>query len=384
VNPPGGGGPNPAPVNPSDRQSADSIDQVSRALGEWTLAAMAEEDPSFAARNGPEAMRLWRGEMKSRVQHLAEAVACGCPEIFARNVCWSREAFEARDLPISDLSASLERLRSVIRDQLPSPIASRCDVAIEAGLARLAESKPCRSDRAVNEAPEPIAGEDEDATAARLYLLHLLERQEEEAARVVLEMQERGRGTTAIYERVLSPALAEIGRMWHLREATVADEHFATGATRMIMAELRRHAPREARNGRSCLCTAVGGDLHDLGIRMVADVFEFAGWEAECLGADMPAEEIVSALESRVTGRFDLLAVAANTMLGLRPTADLVAAVRESGAGKGVKVLVGGLPFRIAPELAKVVGADGCANSASEAVILADSLLAADPSPTRR
>jgi methanogenic corrinoid protein MtbC1 len=85
-----------------------------------------------------------------------------------------------------------------------------------------------------------------------------------------------------------------------------------------------------------------------------------------------------------VTGRFDLLAVAANTMLGLRPTADLVAAVRESGAGRGVKVLVGGLPFRIAPELAKVVGADGCANSASEAVILADSLLAADPSPTRR
>ena len=370
-------------MNPLDRQSADSIDQVSKALVEWTLAAMAEEDPSFATRNGPEGLRLWRGELKSRIQHLAEAVACGCPEILARNVCWSREAFEARDLPIADLDASLRRLRSVIEAQLPAPIASRSTIAIDAGLARLAEAKPVRSDRGVSESSEPIAGEDDDATAARLYLLHLLERQEEEAARIVLDLQERGHGTTAIYERVLVPALAEIGRMWHLREASVADEHFATGATRMIMAELRRNAPREPRNGRSCLCTAVGGDLHDLGIRMVADVFEFAGWEAECLGADMPADEIVAALESRVTGRFDLLAVAANTTLGLRPTSDLIAAVRESGAGKGVRVLVGGLPFRIAPELAKVVGADGCANSASAAVELADRLLASDPAASR-
>jgi methanogenic corrinoid protein MtbC1 len=41
---------------------------------------------------------------------------------------------------------------------------------------------------------------------------------------------------------------------------------------------------------------------------------------------------------------------------------------------------VGGLPFRLAPELVSVVGADGCANSASAAVELADRLLAKDAS----
>lgn len=379
MNPGAGALPNSGPVNPLDRQSADTIDEASKALVEWTLAEMAEHDPSFAARHGGEGMRLWRGELKSRMQHLAESVACRCPEILARNVCWSREAFESRDLPVSDLEASLRSLRRVVCEKLPPTIAERCLPPIDAGMARLAETRPCRSDRSVSEPPEPIAGDDEAATAARLYLLHLLERQEEDAARIVLDLQERGFGTARIYERVLAPALAEIGRMWHLREATVADEHFATGATRMIMAELRRNAPREARRGRSALCTSVGGDLHDLGIRMVADVFEFAGWESECLGADMPAAEIVDALESRVTGRFDLLAIAANTTLGLRPCADLVAAVRACGAGRGVRILVGGLPFRIAPELAKVVGADGCANSASAAVELAERLLASDP-----
>ena len=69
-------------------------------------------------------------------------------------------------------------------------------------------------------------------------------------------------------------------------------------------------------------------------------------------------------------------------MLGLRPTADLIDIVRGSSVGKGVRVLVGGLPFRIAPELAKVVGADGCAHSASAAVELADRLLASQPTPS--
>ena len=125
------------------------------------------------------------------------------------------------------------------------------------------------------------------------------------------------------------------------------------------------------------LCTAVGGDLHDLGIRMVADAFEFSGWSAECLGADMPPEEVVDALESRVESRFDLLAVAANTTLGIRPTGDLVDAVRSSRTGSEIRILVGGLPFRMAPELVETVGADAGANSASDAVRVAEGLFEA-------
>ncbi len=358
-----------------DRHSADFIDAASRPLSEWTLEGMASRDETFRARHDSEALQLWRGELRHRIRHLAESVSCRTSELLARNVVWSREAFEARGIPCTDLEASLTVLGEVIDEHMPASVAERCAEPLAAAMARLREAAPCRSDRAATEPTEPLAGEDDDAAAARLYLLHLLDRSEEEATRVLLDLQEAGRGTAEIYERVISPALAEIGRMWHLGEATVADEHFATGTTRLIMAELRRHAPRAAPCGRSVLCTAVGGDLHDLGIRMVADVFEFAGWESQCLGADMPSEAVVEALQHRVTGRFDLLAIAANTTLGLRPAADLIEAVRASGPGKGVRIIVGGLPFRIAPDLARLVGADGCANRASEAVALAARLL---------
>ncbi|MHC4833091.1 MAG: cobalamin B12-binding domain-containing protein [Planctomycetota bacterium] len=371
-------------MNAADRHAAETIDSVSKTLSEWTLAALGEEDPSFERRHDAAALRLWRGEMRSRIGHLAEAMAAACPELFARNVGWSREAFEARGLPLEDLRRSLTALGRVIDEKLPPPVASRAAVAIEAAHARLDEPRPGRSDRGLSDRPEPLAGEDPDATAARLYLLHMLERQEEAAGDLVLELQEQGRGTIEIYEKVLAPALAEIGRMWHLKEATIADEHFTSGATRMIMADLRRHAPRATPNGRAVLCTAVGGDLHDIGIRMVADAFEFEGWSAECLGADMPPDEVVEALESRVESRFDLLAVAANTTLGIRPTADLVDAVRSSRAGESIRILVGGLPFRMAPELVATVGADAGANTAREAVQVADGLFEAAESTRLR
>lgn len=372
------------PMRRDDLHAAETLDSVAKAIGEWTLALMSERDPSFAARLEGDARRLWRGELKNRLDHLAEAVACRCPELLARNVQWSREAFESRGLPLEDLRASLEAMRTVLLEQLPAPIAKTAAELVDAGLARLHAPAAGRADRAANERQEPLAGDDPDVIAARLYLLHMLDREQEKAAEIVLDLQSRGRGTVEIYEKVLAPALAEVGRMWHLREASVADEHFSTAGTRLVMAELRQHAHREAPCGRSVLCTAVGGDLHDLGIRMVADVFEFAGWHAECLGADMPAEEVAVALESRVTGRFDLLAVAANTTLGLRPMARLVETVRRSRAGKGIKILVGGLPFRLAPELAEAVGADGVARTASEAVRLADRLLAASPAASPR
>ena len=85
----------------------------------------------------------------------------------------------------------------------------------------------------------------------------------------------------------------------------------------------------------------------------------------------------MDALESRVESRFDLLAVAANTTLGIRPTGDLVDAVRSSRAGSEIRILVGGLPFRMAPELVETVGADAGANSASDAVRVAEGLFEA-------
>jgi methanogenic corrinoid protein MtbC1 len=367
-------------MDAADRSAADALDQVQSGLVEWCFSQFCEDSPAFLDRYPAQSHRLWRQEIRQRLRHLAEAIACRCPELFLDDLHWSREAFQARMTPIEDLRQLVASLRGTIEERLPDAIAHRALPMIDEGLRRLAAPSAGQ----VPSLLDPPSNEDPDTVLARRYLLHLLQREQQAAIDLVLDVQRRGRPTAEIYERVLMPALVEIGRMWHLQEASIADEHFCTAATRLAMAELRAAAPRQVPHGRSVLCTAVGGDLHDLGVRMVSDLFELAGWHSECLGADMPIDEIAAALRNRPgpgpvphRGGYDLLALSANTPLVMRPLTDLISTLRTGPAGL-VRVLVGGRPFRTWPQLGAVVGADGSAHSASAAIELAEAWFADD------
>jgi len=93
--------------------------------------------------------------------------------------------------------------------------------------------------------------------------------------------------------------------------------------------------------------------LHDIGLRVVADRYEMDGWHAILLGANTPAPDVVRAVWDH---RAELVAVSAHLGLHVRATARLVAAVREGAPG--TRVVVGGHPFTLVPDLWRVVGAD--------------------------
>ncbi len=362
------GFPNVPPMNATDRQRAHAIDAVTRALAEWTADLHFEQDPTMDARYGDDGLRLWKAEIRLRLQHLAEAIAADRPALFVQNAIWSRAAFLAREVDDSDLRRNLACMREICNEQLAKdtgPTAVRfIDLATEA-IRKQAE-----------ELPSEICRERPNAALARLYLLHLLQRNQEQAANLVFEAAREGKPIPEIYETIITPALAEIGRMWHLQEASVADEHYCTAATQMIMSQLRARMTRKADNGRRLLALSVGGDLHDLGIRMVADIFEMEGWRTEYLGANMPTVEVLRTLEDEHgQAAFDLVAVSANTTLSVRSIADLIDAIRAHPTSSHVPVLVGGAPFRIVDDLWDVVGADGFARDAVSGLRIAEQLV---------
>jgi methanogenic corrinoid protein MtbC1 len=158
--------------------------------------------------------------------------------------------------------------------------------------------------------------------------------------------------------------------MWHAGDVTVADEHFASAITQAIMSLLRSRFPKRQRNGNLVVAAAIGGELHEIGVRMVADFFEMEGWDVVYLGANTPATDIIGVIRER---RADLLAVSASTLLHLSAVADLIQQVRQDKGCTQAKVLVGGPAFRSAPDLWSELGADGSAGSAREAVKLGNS-----------
>jgi methanogenic corrinoid protein MtbC1 len=187
-----------------------------------------------------------------------------------------------------------------------------------------------------------------------------------------------------LYMGVFQPAMYEIGRLWETNQLSVAQEHLATSITRTVMAQLytlvsTRLTPlRMFMNAlrRTVVTTSVSGNLHEIGIRMVADFFELEGWRVYHLGCNIPPEDVVSMVNQRPT---NVLAVSVTLNSHIPQLHDLIRMVRASPAGARVTIMVGGQPINRVPELCRKVGADLTATNARDAVQLARSASAGSP-----
>ena len=359
-------------MQPLDTQFAASIDNVSRALSEWTVQEMFEREPEFERLYPADGRALWKGEIINRLQFLAEAVAADCPALFVQSVEWARAGFMARAFDTAHLATSLEVLGEVIKEELPKQVADRALAILEKGLVPARRKESPRDDAVLVSA---FTHDGVDAKRAQDYLNNLLERHQARAVDVLLEAVRSGKSVAQVYETVIAPALAEVGRLWHINEATVADEHYVTTATQNAMAVLRMKLPKALPNGKRALAASIGGDLHDVGIRMVADLLESEGWQVDCLGANMPTGDLVEhAVDEMGRPQFHLFALSASTGLMVRATAGAIDALRAAAPEHRLPIMVGGGPFRLVPDLWRIVGADGCATSASEAVRVAKAI----------
>lgn len=171
-----------------------------------------------------------------------------------------------------------------------------------------------------------------------------------------------------LYMDVLQPAMYEVGRLWETNQFTVAQEHLATAITQSVMAQVYASVLCRPPIGRTMVATCIGGELHELGIRMVADFFEIEGWEVFYLGANMPSGDVIAMLEQQ---RAHLLAISVTLGGHVLQVRELIEAVRAAPVGRRVKIMVGGQPLNRSPEAWRAIGADFTARSAREAVDLA-------------
>lgn len=336
-----------------------SIEAVSNALAQWVVERHAGADPTIAERYEGNWRSDWVANVHARLAYLAQAVAVRCPAVFSESVLWNREAISAREGRLEDLTASLNHMRVVIANELPALEARAATECIDAALVATAKARPAQLVDAPNLPNHDVV---------LRYLEYLLMSKRSEAIELILSLARSGTPITSLYVDVLQPALAEVGRMWHRNEISIADEHYATAVTQEAMSQLREFAQPGKPRHLGIVAASVGGDFHELGIRMVADCFELDGWDVTYLGANLPAMEAVRVVQEC---KAQVLAISANTFLHLREAGSLVEAMRAAPGVANVKIIVGGPPFNLIPELWMELGADGCASSAVDAVALA-------------
>lgn len=300
-----------------------------------------------------------------QLDHLATSLEFDSPEIFIDCVAWTKVVLLNRGTAVADLEAHLDCMARVLRSEIPDEAGTFAASFVDAAL------------RALPAMPDTLPGNHANGNPLSLlayqYEQALLRDEPHIASRLVMEEADRGTPVGDIYLAVFQPTQHDIGRLWQQNEISAAKEHYCTSATQMVMSRLYPRVLASERLGRSLVATSVSGNLHELGIRMVADFFEMAGWDTFFLGANWPHAGVIAALVER---QADLLAVSATIPTHASAARALIHAVRSDPACARVRILVGGEPFNRNPELWRQVGADATARDAQEAITVASELFA--------
>jgi methanogenic corrinoid protein MtbC1 len=341
------------------------LKSLSPSLAEEMVNRQYALAPEVWARYGEEGRRKSIRDAQYHLSYLAEALAAATPALFVEYVRWARALFAGLNLPQDTLRETLGCMRETLASApLPQELRLEALRYVDEARAELeTTTEPPRSH--IEEAAHL-------SELTKAYLDALLAGQRHVAHRLVLEALEGGTPVRDLYLHLFQPAQREVGRLWLLNRVSVAQEHYCTAATQMIMSQLYPRIFATERVGRRFVGASVGGELHEIGVRMVADFFEMEGWDTYYLGANTPLESIVRAVEER---KADVLGISATMTYHVEGAATIIDAVRASPVGERVKILVGGYPFNLASDLWKRVGADGYAPDAPSAVALANRLL---------
>jgi hypothetical protein len=115
-------------------------------------------------------------------------------------------------------------------------------------------------------------------------------------------------GASAFVTEFAYPALAAIGDAWEARSAGVRHEHVLTEIIRGQLHVLRTGYDDESNRPSMCLAT-LPGELHALGVELVALFLAAHGVNPVVLGASTPREEITAAARAYRSGAIGLSAV---------------------------------------------------------------------------
>lgn len=108
-----------------------------------------------------------------------------------------------------------------------------------------------------------------------------------------------------IYTHLFQRALYQVGEYWEMNKISVATEHMATALTETLMIRMQPKLFSTERIGKKSVIACIANEYHQVGAKMIADIFEMNGWDGYFVGANTPLSELIRFIDEQkpdVTG----------------------------------------------------------------------------------
>jgi len=343
---------------------AQELRSLAVSVAQSAVARDYSRRPALLARYGERGKAAYLQDTQFHLSYLADAISFGRPSIFTDYLGWVVEVLLARGVATEELIENLKCVREVLAETLSGDKLAKLLELLDLALAEVGGAPATRAYQSSQLLPA-------DGRAKR-YLDFLLRGERQAAYELVQDALRSGVSIKEIWLRVFQDAQYEVGRLWQSNQISVAQEHYCTAATQIIMSRFYGQIFSATRRGRVLITACAPDEIHEFGMRMVADFFEMDGWDTHHLGANTPSASLVDFVAQR---RPDLVGLSATMTFHLEAVAAIVRALRANQETRGVQVLVGGHAFSREPDLWRDIGADGYARDAEGALEAAGRLL---------
>lgn len=343
---------------------AEEISNRKNFLAEKIVELQYSHNREFWEKYGKKGKELSRRDAKYHLNFLSSALTNHKPAIFSDYIAWVKQLFMNLNFPEQALQNCLSCTEEILKNELSPESYPVIEEYIKAGI---------KAAQAQVRGIESFLGRNN--RLAELYLNAVLKGERQAAIKLITDSLERGANIKNIYLDVIQNAQYEIGRLWQSGQISVADEHIATAITQAVLAQSYPYiikSQEDTDKKLKIVVACIGGELHEIGARMVADIFEIEGWNAYYIGANTPQSAILQTIREVEPDLIGLSATMAFHIDGVKST---IQATRNLDVNKKPKILVGGYVFRKYPDLWKEVGADAHAHQADLAIATAEELV---------
>lgn len=292
---------------------------------------------------------------------LGEATRCGVARVFSEYAVWSCQLLVNTGGDADCFKACLFAIDLQLQESGRGDWVETARGFIELAIKQISMTQPMSQTYLTAGNPHHVLAE--------TFMHSCLNLKRVEALEQIQHAVQSGISVNDIYLQIITPVMHELGRLWQLNKITIGQEHYCTALAQMAMSQLFPWIFDGRVKTKRLISTCVAGELHEIGARMVADLFEMKGWDTVFLGADVPVESVIDAI---IQHDADILAISVTLGCHLGAVSEMIKWVRANPDCGKVKIMVGGAAFNVDSSLWQIMGADGWAEDAQVAIDLAN------------
>jgi len=174
------------------------------------------------------------------------------------------------------------------------------------------------------------------------YFNFLLKGKRKECTKIVQYLLNQDIDIQILYIDLFQKSLYEVGELWEYNKISVAKEHLVTAITEGL---INLVYPKLFENettfiNKSVVISCSGNEFHQIGGKMVADVFELHGWDSHFLGANTPVNNMLEYIQDE---KPDLVGLSVSVFFNMTSLKTGIEAIKSNFPN--MDIFVGGQAF---------------------------------------